>query len=156
MNDNVTHPSHYTQGGIECIDAIRASLGYREFADYCKGNIIKYLWRYRGKNGTEDLRKAGMYLTWMLDAEERAEAKDKDKDKAEEKTQVSDEDVENLEELEHLHEEAAEAMLRIIMRQVAADQVCPWCGRKDCSGPNGCLKVAEFMERLLEDDDAED
>ena len=151
MNDNVTHPSHYTQGGIECIDAIHASLGDREFADYCKGNIIKYLWRYRGKNGVEDLRKAGMYLTWMIDAEERVEAKDR----AEEKTQVSDEDVESLEELEHLHEEAAEAMLRIIMRQVAADQLCPWCSRKDCSGPNGCLKVAELMEWLLGEEDAE-
>lgn len=34
--DNVEHPSHYTSGGIECIDAIRASLGSREFDDYCK------------------------------------------------------------------------------------------------------------------------
>lgn len=150
MNDNVTHPSHYTQGGIECIDAIRASLGDRAFADYCKGNIIKYLWRYRSKNGVEDLRKAGMYLTWMLDTEERAEAERR----AEEKT-VSDEDVGNLEELESLHKEAAEAMKRIVMRRVAADQVCPWCSRKDCSGPNGCLKVAEFMEWLLEEFDAE-
>lgn len=43
--DNVNHPEHYTSGGVECIDAIRASLGDKEFADYCKGNIIKYLWR---------------------------------------------------------------------------------------------------------------
>ena len=70
MNDNVQHPAHYTSGGIECIDAIRASLGNREFADYCKGNIIKYLWRYRLKNGVEDLKKAKVYLDWMIAAEE--------------------------------------------------------------------------------------
>ena len=71
--DNVNSPSHYTQGGIECIDAIRASLGLFEFADYCKGNIIKYLWRYRFKNGVEDLKKARVYLNWMIEAEEKNE-----------------------------------------------------------------------------------
>lgn len=71
MEDCVNHPNHYTQGGIECIDAIRASLGELEFADYCKGNIIKYLWRYRFKNGVEDLKKARVYLNWMIDAEEK-------------------------------------------------------------------------------------
>lgn len=70
MNDSVNHPDHYTSGGIECIDAIRASLGFSEFADYCKGNIIKYLWRYRLKNGVEDLKKARVYLNWMIEAEE--------------------------------------------------------------------------------------
>lgn len=67
--DAVNHPEHYTAGGIECIDAIRASLGLKEFADYCKGNIIKYLWRYRMKNGVEDLKKARVYLDWMIEAE---------------------------------------------------------------------------------------
>ena len=71
--DNVNHPEHYTSGGIECIDAIRASLGDKEFAGYCKGNIIKYLWRYRLKNGVEDLHKAQVYLGWMIEAEERVE-----------------------------------------------------------------------------------
>jgi hypothetical protein len=73
VSDNVNKPSHYTQGGIECIDAIRASLGLAEFADYCKGNIIKYIWRYRFKNGIEDLKKAAVYLNWMIDAEEKNE-----------------------------------------------------------------------------------
>ena len=76
--DAVNHPEHYTSGGIECIDAIRASLGNKEFADYCKGNIIKYLWRYRLKNGTEDLKKARVYLDWMIEAEEAGQdARDK-------------------------------------------------------------------------------
>lgn len=68
--DNVNHPAHYTNGGIECIDAIKASLGQKEFADYCKGNIIKYVWRYRSKGGTEDLRKARVYLEWLIRVEE--------------------------------------------------------------------------------------
>ena len=66
--DNVNHPSHYTQGGIECIEAIKASLGMDGFCDYCKGNVIKYLWRWRDKGGVEDIQKAQVYLGWMLDS----------------------------------------------------------------------------------------
>ena len=73
-NNVVSHPEHYTQGGIECIDAIRASMDPCDFASYCKGNVIKYLWRYQLKNGTEDLRKAAVYLDWMIEAEEKAAA----------------------------------------------------------------------------------
>ena len=66
--DNVNHPSHYTQGGIECIEAIKASLGADGFVDYCKGNVIKYLWRWRDKGGVEDIQKAQVYLGWMLES----------------------------------------------------------------------------------------
>ena len=44
--DPVEHPSHYCKGGIECIDAIRASMSREAFAGYCKGNLMKYVWRY--------------------------------------------------------------------------------------------------------------
>ena len=67
MSDKVNHPDHYTQGGIECIDAIRAALG-PEFQDYCIGNVLKYVWRCKHKNGIEDLRKAMVYLNWAIDA----------------------------------------------------------------------------------------
>ena len=69
-NDAVQHPSHYTQGGIECIDAIRASMTADGFCDYCKGNIVKYIWRWRDKGGVEDLRKASVYLDWLINAAE--------------------------------------------------------------------------------------
>ena len=69
-NDAVQHPSHYTQGGIECIEAIRASMTADGFCDYCKGNIIKYIWRWRDKGGIEDLRKASVYLGWLINAAE--------------------------------------------------------------------------------------
>lgn len=59
--DNVNHPAHYNQGGIECIDAIKAAIG-DGFADYLRGNVIKYLWRCEHKGGIEDLKKAAWYL----------------------------------------------------------------------------------------------
>ena len=65
--DNVNKPSHYNQAGIECIDAIKASLG-DEYPDYCKGNVMKYLWRYKYKNGIEDLKKAQWYLNSMVES----------------------------------------------------------------------------------------
>ena len=72
-NDAVQHPSHYTQGGIECIDAIRASMTADGFCDYCKGNIIKYIWRWRDKGDVEDLRKASVYLDWLINAADEKE-----------------------------------------------------------------------------------
>lgn len=68
MSDNVNQPQHYRSGEIECIDAIRASLGPEGFAAYCQGNVLKYVWRWRHKGGVEDLRKAGVYLDWLIGA----------------------------------------------------------------------------------------
>jgi len=62
----VSHPAHYTQGGIECIDAIRASMNGIEFQGYLKGNVLKYVWRWRNKGGLEDLKKAQVYLGWLI------------------------------------------------------------------------------------------
>lgn len=70
--DAVHHPAHYCRGGIECIDAIRASMSKEAFAGYCKGNGIKYLWRYEDKGGVESLKKAQVYLGWLIDTEEKA------------------------------------------------------------------------------------
>ena len=66
--DNVHSPAHYTQGGIETIDFIRAKLTPEEFRGYCKGNALKYVSRAELKNGDEDLRKAGVYLGWAVEA----------------------------------------------------------------------------------------
>lgn len=61
--DNVNSPSHYTQAGIECIDAITAAVsGKRGIEAVCVANVIKYLWRYELKNGVEDVKKAQWYL----------------------------------------------------------------------------------------------
>lgn len=66
-SDAVNHPNHYTQNGIECIAAIRASMTADGFMDYCKGNVLKYLWRWRDKGGVEDLHKARVYLDWLIE-----------------------------------------------------------------------------------------
>ena len=66
MVDNVNNPSHYNQAGIECIDAILAATG-DGFEFYLQGNIMKYLWRYRYKNGIEDLRKARHYIDILIE-----------------------------------------------------------------------------------------
>ena len=73
MSDTVNHPMHYTSGRVECIEAIRSSMTADGFCDYCKGNIIKYnIWRWRDKGGVEDLKKAQVYLGWLIEAVENA------------------------------------------------------------------------------------
>lgn len=69
MSDAVNHPLHYTKGNVECIDAIRASMTPRAFAGYCKGNVMKYIFRYEEKGGVEDLGKARVYLDWLIETE---------------------------------------------------------------------------------------
>jgi hypothetical protein len=67
IKDNVNHPSHYTQGAIECIDAIKeATKGLFGIEAVCTANIIKYVWRWKFKNGVEDLRKADWYLQRLI------------------------------------------------------------------------------------------
>jgi hypothetical protein len=69
QSDMVNSPAHYNQSGIECIDAIEAALGPDGFKYYLQGNIMKYLWRYRYKNGTEDLKKAQWYTNKLIERE---------------------------------------------------------------------------------------
>ena len=64
----IYHPDHYTQGGIECIKAIEAALTPEEYVGYCKGNIIKYIWRENLKNGIEDIKKARQYIDYLIES----------------------------------------------------------------------------------------
>lgn len=66
MKNNVTSPAHYTADSIECIDAIKASMTKEQFEGFCKGNVLKYVWRYERKNGLEDLEKAEWYLDKLI------------------------------------------------------------------------------------------
>ena len=66
--DPVNKPIHYNQGGIECIDAIEASMTSEGFCNYCKGNIMKYLWRWENKNKKQDLLKAQWYLNRLINS----------------------------------------------------------------------------------------
>ena len=67
--DPVERPQHYGQGEIECIDYIQDFLSYNEYCGYLRGNIAKYLHRWRYKNGLEDLNKARWYMDRLIELE---------------------------------------------------------------------------------------
>lgn len=68
LNDEVNSPSHYTFGGIETIDYIKAKMSKEEFIGYLRGNLIKYISRagHKGKAGI-DLSKAEWYLKKLIE-----------------------------------------------------------------------------------------
>ena len=70
--DLINHPPHYKgYQEVECIDAIRAMLGKDSFEDYCRGNVIKYLWRCRHKDTkTSNIKKARWYINKMIENNE--------------------------------------------------------------------------------------
>lgn len=70
-HDAVNHPSHYCTGGIECIDVIKAtSQGMDGIEAFCHGNAMKYLFRWKQKNGLEDLKKARWYIGRLIKTKE--------------------------------------------------------------------------------------
>ncbi len=76
LDDSVNHPKHYTSGTVECIDAIESAVdGLTGMEALLTGQVIKYVWRWKWKNGKEDLRKAEWYLKRLmlkLEDDERA------------------------------------------------------------------------------------
>lgn len=64
--DHVNHPNHYEQYSMETIEAIKGQSTHDEYRGFLKGNIMKYLARYRSKNGIEDLNKAEWYLQRLI------------------------------------------------------------------------------------------
>ena len=69
MADNVNHPSHYETGKYECIEVMREVFGDEAVKHFCVCNAFKYLYRYRRKNGKEDIEKAGWYINKFLQLE---------------------------------------------------------------------------------------
>ena len=68
-NPAVDHPDHYNKGGIECIEAMEASMTPEAYQGYLKGNVQKYLWRYESKGKpVQDLEKARWYLNRLIDS----------------------------------------------------------------------------------------
>lgn len=66
-HDPVKHPNHYCYGKFECVDVIQElTAGASGPEGFLLGNVIKYLWRYRRKNGVEDLRKARRYIEMLI------------------------------------------------------------------------------------------
>lgn len=69
--DNVNHPPHYTQGGIECIDAMEAAYGIEAVIMFCMCNAFKYQWRFNMKNGREDILKCQWYQNKMVELQNK-------------------------------------------------------------------------------------
>jgi len=71
IDNPVLAPNHYTHGGIETIDFIRAKLSGEALRGYYLGNIIKYMSRaqFKNENGLEDYAKAAVYLQWLVELE---------------------------------------------------------------------------------------
>lgn len=68
QNDNVNHPQHYkAANGLEAIDVIEAfTADLSGFEATHTGNALKYLLRWKHKNGLEDLKKARWYLDRLI------------------------------------------------------------------------------------------
>lgn len=67
IKTTVNSPSHYTEGEIECIEAIEAQLTPEEYRGYLKGTLAVYMWREKHKNGFEDVLKAQWYMNRLVD-----------------------------------------------------------------------------------------
>ena len=67
VKEEVNHPSRYNGNtSLECIDVMKVIFGCDAVHDFCLCNAFKYLWRYKNKNGEEDLKKAKWYLDYVL------------------------------------------------------------------------------------------
>lgn len=65
MEDKVNKPAHYVMKK-ECIEIIKDAMTDFEFEGYLQGNIMKYMYRWRHKNGVEDLEKAKWYINYLI------------------------------------------------------------------------------------------
>jgi len=68
ISNDVNHPARYTQGSIECIDAIASALGHGAFVDFLRAQVIKYMWRLGRKgNALEDAKKGKWYASRLVE-----------------------------------------------------------------------------------------
>ena len=64
MEDVINHPSHYTHGGMECLDEMKLVFGEDAVATFCLLNVWKYRKRAMFKNGKEDIQKSDFYMNY--------------------------------------------------------------------------------------------
>jgi hypothetical protein len=72
--DVVASPKHYTDSSIECIDAMEAAYGTEAVMWFCVCNAFKYQWRFKKKNGVEDLKKSQWYTNKYIELSKKVEA----------------------------------------------------------------------------------
>ena len=164
MSDNVNHPTHYTSGGIECNEAIKASMTAEQYRGFLKGNTLKYLWWYDQKSGLEDLEKARVYLNWLI--EENTTQKTK---RAANTIVASNINISNQAEQEYFKPiaVAADNMIDFICQWIADNLAIPcddstyngispnqelrktqWCLEHNCNNPARCWrKFFDLMDK---------
>ena len=72
MNSPINHPKHYNKGAVECIDAIESAVSDLQGIEaVCTANAIKYLWRWKQKEGVESLQKARWYINRLIESQEQ-------------------------------------------------------------------------------------
>jgi hypothetical protein len=71
MRENINHPKHY--GGDNTYEAIKVIEHYK--MDFVEGNVLKYLLRYKKKNGIECLKKSQWYLNRLIETQENLNGK---------------------------------------------------------------------------------
>ena len=75
--DNVNHPKHYEGStSLECIEAMELAFGRQAVTDFCKCNAFKYVWRYKHKNGQEDLDEALWYCNKAIELQDCEDCED--------------------------------------------------------------------------------
>ncbi|MEV2910766.1 DUF3310 domain-containing protein [Paenibacillus larvae] len=73
MENDKVNPSYYVKNGLGCLDVIKAmTQGLDPLEAFCIGNVTKYTWRWKDKNGVEDLKKARQYLDFLIQEAEQA------------------------------------------------------------------------------------
>ena len=66
--DEIDKPKHYTQGKVECLDAIDSMLEESSRIDFYRTQIVKYMWRLRDKgDSVKDAKKAQFYLGRLIE-----------------------------------------------------------------------------------------
>ena len=77
---DVEHQEHYTAQTVQPIQYMKVTMSPEQFEGFLLGNLIKYISRYRHRNGLEDLRKAKVYMGWLVDHVADTAGNDSDSD----------------------------------------------------------------------------
>lgn len=67
QNEHQIGGDHYVTKSVQPWDAMKAWMSHEEFAGFLRGNVIKYIARYKDKGGLDDLQKARHYLDKLIE-----------------------------------------------------------------------------------------
>lgn len=74
--DMINEPQHYCTGKYECIDVMQEVFGAEAVQNFCLCNVFKYIYRYKRKNGKQDIFKAQWYLNKFIELDIEGENND--------------------------------------------------------------------------------